>query len=237
MENDDVPKPLRLLPDGRPLLVHVMDYYRASGVSEFVLCVGYGAQAIETALVNQFRVPSGAVHGGPGRRRFEAAGLRITLVDSGIEAGKCRRLLDARQHIGKQPFLLGYADVLSDFDLSSLVACHESSEGLLTVVATRVRSRYGELVVGQGTTVVGFQEKPLQPALISAGYFMCAPELFDLLSPDLDLEAQIFPKLVQQRALHAIVHDGLWLPFDTYKDFLEVEELAEKEGFPWLTAA
>ncbi|WP_328959080.1 hypothetical protein [Kitasatospora purpeofusca] len=44
--DDHTPKPLRPLPDGRALLLHVIDYYRAFGSDEFVLCVGYGADAI-----------------------------------------------------------------------------------------------------------------------------------------------------------------------------------------------
>ncbi|MFC9431555.1 sugar phosphate nucleotidyltransferase [Streptomyces sp. NPDC056987] len=233
-EGDDLPKPLRPLPDGRPLLLHVMDYYRAFGLCEFILCVGYGAEDIEKLLLNEFLVRPDAIDAGAGWHRFEAAGLRITLVDSGPRAAKNLRLLDAREHIGEGPFLLGYADVLSDFDLNALVERHTATDGLLTLVATRVRSRFGELVVDGGTTVTGFEEKPQRPALVSAGYFMCAPELFDALAPDTELETHVLPGLVAERAVHAVVHEGLWLPLDTYKDFIDVEELMKREGFPWL---
>lgn len=231
---DDLPKPLRPLPGGRPLLLHVMDYYRAFALSDFVLCVGYGAEAIRMLLLDEFQVPPVTVDAGPGWHRFCSAGVGITLVDSGPKAEKCRRLLDARPHVGEQRFLLGYADVLSDFDLGVLIERHESDGGLLTLVATRVRSRYGELVVDEGMEVTSFEEKPLRPALVSAGYFMCSPELFGELVPELELEAQILPQLVKKRAVHAVVHDGLWLPFDTYKDFIDVEALMRKEGCPWL---
>jgi glucose-1-phosphate cytidylyltransferase len=233
-EGDDLPKPLRPLPDGRPLLLHVMDYYRAFSLSEFVLCVGYGAAAIWALLLDEFEVRSDLIDIGVGWRRFDSGGVRITLVDSGPTAGKCARLLDARDSIGERPFLLGYADVLSDFDLGALIERHESTGGVITLVATHARSRYGELVVDRRLAVTDFEEKPLRPTLVSAGYFMCAPALFDALSPELELEAQILPQLVARRVVHAVVHDGLWLPFDTYKDFLDAEELVAREGCPWL---
>ncbi|MFC7387119.1 sugar phosphate nucleotidyltransferase [Sphaerisporangium rhizosphaerae] len=233
-DDDDVPKPLRPLPDGRALLLHVLDYYRAFGLTDFVLCVGYGAEAVEDLLLHEFRVRSHDVRAGAGWHRFEAGGTRVTLVDGGPWAGKCLRLLQAREHIGDGPFLLGYGDVLSDFDLGALARRHRAAGGLLTLTATRVRSRYGELSVDATMAVTGFEEKPLQPALISAGYFMCAPGLFDVLSPDIDLEQQVIPLLVARGAVHAVLHDGLWLPFDTYKDFIDVETLIHQKGCPWL---
>lgn len=233
-EGDDIPKPLRLLPDGRALLLHVLDYYRAFGLTEFVICVGYGAEAVEALLVDEFRVRPHHVEAGAGWHRFENGGVRVTLVDSGAHAGKCLRLLQAREHIGTGPFLLGYGDVLSDFDLGELARRHRTRGGQVTLAATRVRSRYGELTVDEAMAVTGFEEKPVQPALISAGYFMCAPGVFNVLSPDLELESEVLPRLVARGEVHAVVHDGLWLPFDTYKDFVDVEKLIAQRGCPWL---
>ncbi len=232
-EQDEVPKPLRPLTDGRPLLVHIMDYYRAFGVREIILCVGYGAAAIEQALVDALDVAGPATVDG-NARTLRTPDLQVTLVDSGVAAEKCARLLDAQRQVGQRAFLLGYADVLSDFDLGELIDHHESAGARLTVVATRVRSRFGELVLGSGRTVAAFLEKPMQPALVSAGYFMCSPRLFDALAPELSFEDDVVPRLVESGEVEAVVHDGLWLALDTYKDFLDAAALMEKEGCPWL---
>ncbi|MEU8566873.1 sugar phosphate nucleotidyltransferase [Streptomyces pathocidini] len=234
-DGDDLPKPLRPLPDGRALLLHVLDYYRAFGVTEFVLCVGYGADGIEKTLLEEYELRPEGVEAGAGWHRFTAGDACFTLVDSGPQAEKCVRLLEAQEHVGDRGFLLGYADVLSDFDLGALVALHEAAGGVVTVTTTRVRSRYGELTVGQGALVTGFAEKPARPELISAGYFMCSPELFRFLDADQELEGHVLPRLVDRAAVHAVAHDGLWLPFDTYKDFIDAEALIAREGCPWLT--
>src|SRR6266516_7176007 len=93
-DEDDLPKPLRLLPDGRPLLLHVIDYYRAFWIDQFVLCVGYGAPAVEALLTTVFHVAPEEITAGRGWLRFDRDGVRITLVDSGWYAEKCARLLD-----------------------------------------------------------------------------------------------------------------------------------------------
>lgn len=216
---DDLPKPLRPLPDGRPLLLHVFDYYRAFGLTEFVLCVGYGATAVRELV----------------RSRVTDPDLRLSFVDSGVEARKCVRLLDARPHVGERRFLLGYADVLSDLNLFDLLAAHEAGRGTVTLTATRVRSRFGLVSMGEGSLVAGFAEKPVDPALVSAGYFACEPTLFDHLAAELSFEVDVLPGLAARRELHALHHTGLWVTFDTYKDFVEAEVLADREGCPWLT--
>ncbi|TDC79212.1 sugar phosphate nucleotidyltransferase [Streptomyces hainanensis] len=234
---DDTPKPLRPLPDGRALLLHVLDYYRAFGLDEFVLCVGYGAQDMEQVLLDEYGVRLEAVEtGADGARRFATPRSRVTLVDSGPLAEKTRRLWDARPYIGDRPFVLGYADVLSDLDLDTLLSVHEAADPVLTMAATRVRSRYGEIRLGPDHLVTSFSEKPERPELISAGYFVCGPALFGHLAEGSGaLEEDVIPRLVARREVRAVVHEGFWLPFDTYKDFAEAEDLIAREGCPWLT--
>ncbi|MFD9595325.1 NDP-sugar synthase [Kitasatospora sp. NPDC059973] len=234
-DGDDLPKPLRPLPDGRALILHVLDYYRSFGLDDFVLCTGYGARAMERLLLDEFPVSPADVETGAGWLRFAAGGTRLTLVDNGPYAEKCVRLLAAAEHLRPGPFLLGYGDVLSDFDLRRLLGRHQESGTAVTMTATRVRSRYGEIVVGPGMSVTAFVEKPLQPALISAGYFACSPRLLSALSPALGLEEDVLPALAAAGEVDAVVHDGRWLPFDTYKDFVDAEALAAQEGFPWPT--
>lgn len=230
---DDVPKPLRPLPDGRPLVLHVLDYYLAFGLSSFYLCVGYGAAAVEKAVVTGTHVRYDHSPD-PRTRCYSSEDLELTFVDSGPSAEKSQRLLDCRPHLGERDFLLGYADVLSDFDIGRLVGSHPAS-AVATVVGTRVRSRFGEFTVGASGRVDSFAEKPLSSALVSAGYFMCSPSVFAHLSARGDFEDEVIPALVRLGKVHAVLHEGLWLPLDTYKDFVDLEHLMTRKGSPWLT--
>ena len=49
---DDTPKPLREMFDGRPLIAHVLEKYLAEGIDELVVCVGYGAAGIRQSVLN-----------------------------------------------------------------------------------------------------------------------------------------------------------------------------------------
>lgn len=234
-DGDDLPKSLRPLPDNRALLLHVLDYYSAFGLHEFVICVGYRAEAIQALLVDVFGGPTARVTTGPGWTRVDADLVQLALVDSGEHADKCRRLLDARRHVGDRRFLLGYADVLSDLDLNGLIGVHEQGRGRVTMTVTQVRSRYGQVALGPGSRVAAFEEKPIERNLISAGYFVCEPTLFDDLRDASELEADVLPRLATDGQLHAHHHRGLWVTLDTYKDFMDVESLVHREGCAWLT--
>jgi glucose-1-phosphate cytidylyltransferase len=226
-ESDDLPKPLRPLSDGRPLLLHLIDHYRTAGVTEFVLCAGYGAARIREVLVRAY----------PAAGTTAAGGVRITVVDDGADATKAARMLSARQYVGDRPFLLGYCDVLSDLRLETLIALHDRAGTVLTLVATRSRSRYGIVEVGPAGRVSRFAEKPVEPSLISGGYFMCAPSLFDELDPELGFEDVVIPRLVGRGEVTALVHQGRWLALDTYKDFVDADAIMQCEGALWLTPA
>ena len=50
-DNQSLPKPM--MPIGsRPVLWHVMRYYAHFGHTEFVLCLGYGAEAVKDYFLN-----------------------------------------------------------------------------------------------------------------------------------------------------------------------------------------
>src|SRR5687767_4331443 len=73
--------PKALIPlNGEPLLSHLLRYLASAGVSRFVVCVGYKAEAIESFLSER-----------------GAQSWQVTCVNSG-DVSMTDRLLDARQH-------------------------------------------------------------------------------------------------------------------------------------------
>src|SRR5258708_4415144 len=83
---DQLPKALVPL-SGKPLLHHLMNYLSVSGVSRFVLCVGYKAECIER-FVDQYAKPE----------------WDVVYVNSG-DASMADRLLDARRNIPGQALI------------------------------------------------------------------------------------------------------------------------------------
>ena len=91
---------------GKPLLYHLMNYLSESGISRFVLCVGYKAECIEQ-FVREGALPH----------------WEVECVNSG-DASMADRILDARPRISGQA-LICYGDILANVDLAALRRQHK----------------------------------------------------------------------------------------------------------------
>jgi glucose-1-phosphate cytidylyltransferase len=241
---DDTAKPLQRLVDGRPLLLHVMDVYRRHGFAHFVLCLGYGAGQVRDFLLETWAALPMRISVGPDGTSLSTAGpagggtdrrLSVTLLDTGLDTSKASRLLQARDTIIGDDFLFGYADVLSNLDLGQMYGYHRDGHATVTVAGTVPRSRFGHIQTTDGRLVTGFLEKPRLDTIVSAGFFVADRRLFAYLDADVDLEREVLPALAADKEVQVFLHDGFWLPADTYKDLRELDELMKQGRAPWLS--
>jgi glucose-1-phosphate cytidylyltransferase len=229
--DDSLPKPM--IPVGKhPILVHIMEHYARFGYHNIILCLGHLGDVIRThfgvrdnANITQvpFTLPSGNV-------------VQLTLAETGEDSMTGSRVWQIRDLVGTDDFLLTYGDGLSDVPIQQLVEFHNSHSATMTLTAVRPPSRFGEVEVGTDGLATSFNEKPqVSAGLISGGFFVCRPTIFDYLSPreDLVLEAEPMRRMTSDRRLAAYVHEGFWQCMDTYRDWLLLNELEATGKAPW----
>jgi glucose-1-phosphate cytidylyltransferase len=199
----------------RPILRHVMDIYASQGVRDFVLAAGYRHEAIESYAA---QLPDD---------------WTTQVLNTGDEADTGDRVLACLDHMAAE-FFLTYGDGLGDIDLDALLARHHDHGGGATVTVVPLPSQYGTLEVDADGRVSEFREKPVLPDhLINAGFFVIAKAALDPAVSG-SLERDILPDLGGRHELFVYRHPGFWQSMDTYKDILELEKLATREGTPWL---
>lgn len=237
---DRLPKPLREI-GGRPILWHVMKGYEAHGVQDFLVCCGFGGEAIRRWL----GVPA---HEGtevtvdlppPGVGCGDSKPWRVTLVDTGRDTMTGGRLRRVRHHLD-DTFLLTYGDGLSDVDITATVGLHREVGARATVTAVRPPEPYGVLTIqDEDPLVTSFQEKPdprRDGRWINGGFFVVEPSALDLIEgDDTAWEREPLEQLARQRELAAYRHEGFWHPMDTPRDHAELEELWRRGQAPWRT--
>jgi NDP-sugar pyrophosphorylase family protein len=199
---EDLPKPLIRL-NGRPLLDHLLRYLRVSGVSRFVLCTGYKAEAVEKYV----------------RDHFDPT-WNITCVNSG-DVSMSDRLLDARPHVAG-PALICYGDTLANVDLAALSLRHQAGGGLATLTIYPLQSPFGVVSLDSANRITSFVEKPPLPYWINIGFLLCELRAFDFLEAGTDLTA-FFSSLAGAGVLFAYQHHGKHLTVNTEKDLAEAE--------------
>ena len=121
-DSEDIPKPMVHIGQ-RPILWHVMKYYAHYGHKDFVLCLGYKAEAIKNYFLNYNECASNDfVLSGGGKNlqliNSDIHDWRITFADTGVSSNIGMRLKAVQKYLaGEDEFLANYSDGLSDLPL------------------------------------------------------------------------------------------------------------------------
>lgn len=230
------PKPMIEI-GGKPILWHIMKFYSAHGIDDFIICCGYLGYVIKEYFANYFVHTSDVTFDLINNRvevhQKRAEPWRVTLVDTGIETMTGGRLKRVREYLGDEDFCFTYGDGLTDVDVSNLIKNHQRSGRLATVTAVQPPGRFGALIL-DGESIEGFREKPEDGGWINGGFFILNPKVVDYIENDDTVwEREPMENLVRDNQMNAFLHHGFFQPMDTLRDKLYLEELIEKGTAPW----
>lgn len=237
--SESLPKPMIDI-GGKPIVWHIMKIYRKHGFRRFVLLLGYKSWLIKEYFltyreqVSDFTVrldsDSGPIfHSDEYDEDFE-----VSLVYTGLETLTGGRVSRARQFLDRDVFMLTYGDGLADVDLTAVLAKHRESGAMATVTAVHPTSRFGELTT-DGDRVLHLAEKPeLHQGLVNGGFFAFQRDVVEMLDDNSPmLETHLLQQLAAKRELSYYVHKGFWRGMDTYREYLELNEMWDSGTAPW----
>ena len=146
------------------------------------------------------------------------------------------RIKRIQKYVGNETFLLTYGDGVADVNISELLKFHKSHGKMVTITSVRPPARFGELLVN-GITVESFKEKPqVENGLINGGFFVCEPGVFNYLTEDesCTFEGEPLQNLASDKQLMTYIHKGFWMPMDTSREYLYLNELWNNGDAPWI---
>jgi glucose-1-phosphate cytidylyltransferase len=236
-ETSAKPKPMLEI-GGRPIIWHIMKTYSSHGINDFVICCGYKGYIIKEYFANYLLHMSDVtvdiandtieIH------NHKAEPWRITLVDTGESTQTGGRLKRVANYIKGDYFCMTYGDGLSSVNISESIKFHKAHGKLATMTAVQPPGRFGALKLS-GTSVENFLEKPSgDGGWINGGYFVLSPQVLSLIDGDaMSWESKPLETLAQTNQLQAFHHNGFWLPMDTLRDKLQLEDLWNSGAAPW----
>ncbi|AUN38711.1 glucose-1-phosphate cytidylyltransferase [Tsukamurella tyrosinosolvens] len=235
--DDMVPKPMQLV-GPRPLIWHVMRYYAHFGHTEFVLCLGYGAQHIKNYFLNYRETESNDFVIRGGEVELLGADMRdwtITFVDTGLESAIGERLRRARPYLdGDEYFLANYADVLSDAPMNTIIEQVKATGSAASMLLVPPQSSFHCVDVDGDDKVTGITPVSEFPIWENGGYFVLTQEVFDHLPPGGDLVADSCTALAKEGKLLGYKHRGFWKPADTFKERADLDAGYARGDRPWM---
>ena len=210
----EIPKQM-LAVVGRPMIVHVVEWLAGHDVDRAVLSLGYRADAFVEAFPSN-RIAGVALEYVVEPEPLDTAGaIRFAAEKSGVD----------------DTFLVLNGDVLTDFDVSALVAFHRSHVAQASIALTPVSdpSRFGVVPTDTHGRVTAFIEKPppgeAPTNLINAGIYVLESSVLDWIPGGrrVSIERETFPDLVEAGLLYALASDAYWLDTGTPQQFLQAQ--------------
>ena len=236
-----VPKPM-IDVNGKTLTEHILDILKKYEINEVYLSVSYLGHKIQEYVGNGIRQDGG-------QKDF---GVKINYLNEEKPMGTAGPLLilkrEKRLQELNETFVMLNGDNLFSLDFKKMYELHKKNNAVATIGLTRVEdpSKYGVVRIDNKfnseksdksknnkdfVKILEFVEKPKKenaPSnLISSGYYILEPEVFDYL-PEKDfamMEKEVWPALAKAGKLFGFISDGQW--FDT--GTMEAYETVKKE--------
>jgi len=193
------PKPLFPVAN-KPIIDYALQSLSQAGVDTVIVSVHYMADKIANYL-------------GPSKY-----GLDILVSRERRPLGKGGGVKNAEKLLGGEPFVVINGDIITDIDISQLLAFHEEKGGLAAIALHWVEDpgRYGSVELDAEERITRFVEKPgpgqAPSNLINAGIYVLESEVLDYMPPGrkFDTEEEVFPVLAQERKLFGFEAHGYW---------------------------
>lgn len=235
---ENVPKPM--VPIGyRPILWHVMKYYAHFGHKDFVLCLGYRADAIKQYFLNYDECLSNDFmlsQGGKSLQLFNSDihDWNITFAETGINSNIGQRLKAVQKYVqDEEMFLANYSDGLSDLHLPDLVKFSRTHDKIATFVSPKPNLSYHLVSLQSGGHVTEIKPMSGTDIRINGGYFVLKPEIFHYMRDGEELVQEPFQRLIQEKQLMGYPYDGFFACMDTFKDKQQLDDLYARGTAPW----
>jgi glucose-1-phosphate cytidylyltransferase len=240
MRADDQSLPKPMTPIGsRPVLWHVMRYYAHFGHKDFVLCLGYGAQAVKDYFLNYRETTSNDFvlrQGGDDIKMLstDISEWSISFIDTGIDTAIGERLRRVRSYLdGDEIFLANYGDVLTDAPMNDFIEAFRKTDAVGQFLAVKPQDSFHVVDIQGESTVTGLTAVADMAMRINGGYFVLRQGIFDYLHEGEDLVMDACIRAAKAGRLRAVQYDGYWAPMDTLKERSALEDQYRRGTSPW----
>lgn len=213
---DQVPKPLLPL-GGRPLIEYTLGWLTSAGIRHVMINLHYKGDLIRRTL-------------GDGRR----LGVELSYSEEPEILGTGGALKRVESYFADGPFLVVNADILTNFDPRTVIAAHEHTRALATLVVRHdaEAAAYGLLglaadgrirrFLGRGPT----PDEPLQNVMFT-GIHVVDPRVLAQIPPHVfaPITDAYMAMVERQDPLFGVCTDAVWIDIGTPDRYREAERL------------
>jgi glucose-1-phosphate cytidylyltransferase len=237
-ESHLIPKPMIEI-GGKPMLWHIMNYYAAHGLNEFIIAAGYKAEYIKNYFLNYYAINNDIsidlINNKTTIYDGKQPNWKIHILDTGLGTQTGGRIKRVKKMLeGEENFMIAYGDGLIDMNMTDFMKFHNSHGKLASVTAVRPPARFGRISI-DGFKVCEFNEKPdMDQGWINGGFFIVNKKVIDYIDGDQTVwEREPIERIAREDQLMCYQHQGFWSCMDTLKEKNIIEEYWNSGKAPW----
>jgi mannose-1-phosphate guanylyltransferase/phosphomannomutase len=213
-QTSNLPKPMLPLV-GTPMMEHIVALLRRHGITDIVVTVAFLPNAIRSYFGNGSEL-----------------GVRMVYATEESPLGTAGSVGNAKDEL-KERFLVISGDVLTDIDVTEVIAFHEKNGALATIALSAVENplEFGIVITREDGTIERFLEKPgwgqVFSDTINTGIYVLEPEIFERIPEGraVDFSSEVFPAVLEAgEPLYGYVADGYWEDVGTTAAYLQAHE-------------
>lgn len=233
-----VPKPLVNI-GSRPIIWHIMKYYAHYGHKDFILCLGWQANAIKQYFLQYDEcISNDFVLTGGGKSvellNSDIDDWKITFVDTGTHASIGERLCAVQPYLeGEEEFLANYTDGLSDLPLPGMIDDFRQSESVASFLSVTPSQSFHAVQTDADGKVHGINPIANSGVMMNGGFFVFRNEFFDYINVGEEIVEAPFQRLIQEGKLSTYAYHGFWSCMDTFKEKQDLDDLYAAGSPPW----
>lgn len=198
----ETPKPM-LKVGKKPILENIIQRLHTQGFEKFIFCVNYKRQIIEDYF-----------------KKGEEFDIKISYIKERKKLGTAGALSLIKQKM-EQSFVVMNADILTELDFNELLKAHQKSGALMSVCVREFHHQvpYGVIKQKNGF-ITHIEEKPMQSFLVSAGIYVCEPQILELLEKNAYLDMpELIQKVMQKGRANTFLIEDYWIDIGRLEEF------------------
>ncbi|ALN93116.1 sugar phosphate nucleotidyltransferase [Lysobacter gummosus] len=125
-------------------------------------------------------------------------------------------------------FLVMNGDILTDIDYGAFLDAHAQSRSLFSISAAKREQRidYGVLHTNDDMRLVGFEEKPTFPFLVSMGVYAVSNRVLEVIPENqaFGFDHLVLGYLRDDKPVRVVPHEGYWLDIGRPDDYQQAQD-------------
>lgn len=196
----------------KTILEWELAWLRKNGIKHAILAVRHLAEYIEEQYSNIFETNYGTIEISYSREKEKlGSGGAVNL---------------AKRFVKSNNALILNGDILTNFNLDSMIEYHKKNNKIGTIAVVKMRSPFGVVEINEDDLIHEFVEKPILDHWIHAGIDIFSSDILSEFPLKGQMEDTIFVELAKKEEMRAFRVDPtyFWRSIDNPKDLQEAEK-------------